>query len=195
MNLEQIRSQFPGLSQEHILLDNAAGSQMVKSCSDSIQYYLTRCNVSPVADYRVSKEANARLSEGHDAAARYINASSDELVFGASTTSLVRNVSTSLIFEAGDNIVLSKLDHEAHLAGWVHAARWKGVEVRWWVPEADTKTNPKLELEDLEAQDLVDKKTRLVAFTHTSNVLGSITDVATLTAGIKKLNPEHTCEC
>ena len=190
MDMNAIRSQFPGLARDQIFMDNAAGSQVVKTCIKSIENYLSEQNVSPESGYPLSEQATARLQAGYDAAAGYINASIDEIVFGSSTTQLVRNLSTALIFRPGDEIVLSTLDHEAHLAAWVQVARWKGLNIRWWKPSRNTKTNPKLEAYDLEALRLINKKTRLVCFTHTSNVLGSITDVSELSKMIKRINPD-----
>lgn len=171
-------------------MDNAAGTQVVKSCIDSIQHYFSNANVQPAAPYPVSEEAAAKVQDGYRAAADYINASVKETIFGTSTTQLVRNVSTAFRFRLGDNIVLSKVDHEAHLAGWVQAAQWKDIEIRWWTPTKNTKTNPKVEADDLEVLKLVDDKTRVVAFTHTSNVTGSITGVAAISRTIKRINPE-----
>lgn len=171
-------------------MDNAAGSQVVKGCINSINTYLSKYNVSPSAEYKVSQIAISGHLDGYNAAARYINASSDEIAFGPSTTQLVRNISIALRFNPGDEIVLSKLDHEAHLAAWVQVARWKNLKIRWWIPTKNTKTNPKLEAEDLKAQDLINKNTRIVCFTNTSNILGSITDVTSITKTVKAINPK-----
>lgn len=171
-------------------MDNAAGAQVIVSCIDSIKEYFSNSNVQLGARYTVGEEAIAKVQAGFNAAAKYMNASAEEVTFGTSTTQLVRNVSTALKLQPGENIVLSKLDHEAHLAGWAQVAQWKGIEVRWWTPSKNTKTNPKLEADDLEALHLVDEKTRIVCFTHTSNVLGSITDVPTLSRTIKRINPK-----
>lgn len=171
-------------------MDNAAGSQVVKGCIDSINLYLSKYNVSPSAEYKVSQIAISGHLDGYKAAARYINASSDEIAFGPSTTQLVRNVSIALRFNPGDEIVLSKLDHEAHLAAWVQVAKWKNLKIRWWIPSKNTNTNPKLEADDLKAQGLVNENTRIVCFTNTSNILGSITDVTTITKTIKAINPK-----
>lgn len=190
IDVQSVRSHFPSLKRDQIFMDNAAGAQVVKSCIDSVHHYLSNINVQPAAPYPISEEATTKVQEGYRAVADYINASVKETIFGTSTTQLARNVSTAFRFRPGDNIVLSKVDHEAHLAGWAQAAQWKGVEIRWWTPTKNTKTNPKLEAEDLETLKLIDNKTRVVAFTHASNVLGSITDVAAISRAIKRVNPE-----
>ncbi|KAK3180086.1 hypothetical protein K4F52_008486 [Lecanicillium sp. MT-2017a] len=190
MDINYVRRQFPALAQDQVFMDNAAGSQVVKPCIDAIHDYLCSINVQPAAEYPVALQAISRLEAGYEAGASFINASIDEIVFGASTTQLVRNVSTALNFQPGDEIVLSSLDHEAHLAAWVQVADWKGLTVKFWTPSEKTQTDPKLEADDLEAMGLVTEKTRLVCFTHTSNILGSITDVAKITRAIKRINPK-----
>ncbi|KAM5529911.1 hypothetical protein BFJ63_vAg16731 [Fusarium oxysporum f. sp. narcissi] len=190
MDIQRIRSQFPALARDQIFTDNAAGAQVIQACIDSIQNYFSNSNVQPAAAYPVSEEATNKVQTGYEALAKYMNASVDEVIFGASTTQLARNVSSAFRFNAGDNIVLSKVDHEAHLAGWVHAAESKGVEIRWWAPSKNQRTNPKLEADDLEAEGLVDAKPRVVCCTHTSNVLGSITDIAAISKTVKSINPK-----
>lgn len=190
MDMKRIRSQFPALSQDQIFMDNAAGAQVVKTCIESIHEYFMNMNVQPASPYPLSEQATARLNAGYEAGAEYINASVDEIVFGSATTQLVRNLSTALVVKPGDEIVLSSLDHEAHLAAWVQVAKWKNLKVKWWIPSKNTETNPKLEADDLISQALVTDNTRLVCFTHTSNVLGSITDVSAICKAIKSINPK-----
>lgn len=190
MDIKYVRSQFPALAQDQIFMDNAAGAQVVKSCIESIHDYFSNLNVQPASGYALSEQATTRLNDGYKTGADYINAAVHEIVFGSATTQLVRNVSTALTFRPGDEIVLSSIDHEAHLAAWVQVAKWKGIKVKWWIPSLNTKTNPKLEADDLEAQGLVNDNTRLVCFTHTSNVLGSITDVSNICKTIKRINPK-----
>ncbi|CAH0019645.1 unnamed protein product [Clonostachys rhizophaga] len=185
-----VRAQFPGLAQDQIFLDNAAGSQVVASCIESMSHYMADKNVQLGFDYPLSQQATSRFDTAFETTAKYMNASTDEIVFGYSTAQIVRAVSIALKFQPGDEIVLSKLDHESHLAPWVQVAQWKGLKIKWWVPSRDTTTNPKLEADDLKAQGLINNRTRIVCFTHTSNVLGSITDVAAVTRAIKSINPD-----
>jgi selenocysteine lyase/cysteine desulfurase len=94
-------------------------------------------------------------------------------VLGSSTTQLFRNLSYALKFQPGDELVLSKIEHEANLASWVSIADRLGLTVKWWIP-SDTR-NPTLTPEDL--KELLSSKTKLVACTHTSNILGGITPI------------------
>lgn len=169
-------------------MDNAGGSQTLSTVINSISDYLSTNNVQLGASYPIAQKSTALFTEGHAAGARYINASPNEVVFGSSTTQLFRNLSIALKIEKGDELVLSNLDHEANLAPWVQLAEWKGLTVKWWIPSKATDSNPKLESEDLKA--LLTDKTRLVCCTHTSNILGSITDVAAIAKCVHENTPK-----
>lgn len=187
LNVADIRAQFPGLAQKQVFMDNAGGSQVLQTVIDSIATYLAKTNVQLGASYPVSQISTTKFNEGHIAGAKHVNASPKDVVFGPSTTQLFRNASIALKIEPGSEIVLSNLDHEANLAPWVQLAEWKGLTVKWWIPTENTNSNPKLEPEDLKA--LLTPKTRLVCCTHTSNILGTITDVAAISKVIRETNP------
>lgn len=159
----------------------------MQSVIDSISLYLKTNNVQLGASYPVSQTSTSLFNAGHAAGAAYISAEPDEVVFGPSTTQMFRNVSVALKTEPGDEFVISKLDHEANIASWVQLAKWKGLTVKWWIPSQDTNSNPKLVAEDL--KKLLSEKTRLVTCTHTSNILGSITDIAPLAEVIHSTSP------
>ncbi|KIV82756.1 cysteine desulfurase [Exophiala sideris] len=186
IDVADIRSQFPGLAQKQVFMDNAGGAQVLQTVIDAISIYLSKTNVQLGASYPISQTSTTKFNEGHTAGAKYINASPKEVVFGPSTTQLFRNLSMALKIEPGSEMVLSNLDHEANLAPWVQLAEWKGLTVKWWIPRKNTTSNPKLEPEDLKA--LLTPKTRLVCCTHTSNILGTITDVAALSKVIHETN-------
>ncbi|KAM4059808.1 aminotransferase class-V domain-containing protein [Hirsutella rhossiliensis] len=178
---EAIRAAFPALVQQQqqqggqVLLDNAGGSQALGSVADSVRDYLAGARVQLGASYAASRACAARFAAAHDAAARFVNARAvDEVVFGPSATQLLRNLSQALDFRPGDELVVSAIDHEANVAPWLDLARRQDLVVRWWRPPPDTP-DPHLRPEQLAA--LLSPRTRLVAFTHASNVLGTITDV------------------
>jgi cysteine desulfurase family protein (TIGR01976 family) len=187
-NLLAVRAQFPALAQKQVFMDNAGGAQVLKSVIASMVEYLSHNNVQLGASYPASQISTRKFDEGHAAGAAYINALPKEVVFGPSTTQLFRNLSVALKVEPGAEIVLSALDHEANLAPWVQMAEWKGLTVKWWIPTQNTTSNPKLEPSDL--KELLTSKTRLVCCTHTSNILGTVTDVAALSKVIHETNPD-----
>jgi cysteine desulfurase family protein (TIGR01976 family) len=185
-----VRQHFPALNQRQVFMDNAGGSQVLSSVIDSISRYLSTTNVQLGATYPVSQRSTDAYDRGVEAAAKYINASPSEVVLGPSTTQLLRNLSIALSFPPGSEIILSNLDHEANLAPWVQLATWKNLTVKWWIPSA-SKTNPILETADL--KKLMTPKTRLVCCTHTSNILGSITDIAAIAEAVHTVPGAMLC--
>lgn len=101
-------------------------------------------------------------------------------MLGASTTQLFRNLSYSLEFPTGAEIVISAVDHEANIAPWVTLAKRQQLILKWWKPQPSK--NPKLLASDLDA--LLSEKTVLVTCTHASNVLGSIHNIKAIAAAV-----------
>lgn len=180
---KEVRDQFPALQQNQVYLDNAGGSQTLGSVIDSIRDYLTGTNVQLGASYTVSKKATALYGAAYKAAAKYINANPDEIAFGSSTTQLFRNLSYALKFNAGDEIVISWIDHESNIASWVDLAERQNLVLKWWKPKPSL--NPELLVSDLNA--LLSPRTRLVTCTHASNLLGTITDVKAVAAAAHRV--------
>ncbi|RMZ78426.1 hypothetical protein DV738_g3854, partial [Chaetothyriales sp. CBS 135597] len=186
LDIAQVRASFPALStSQQIYMDNAGGSQVLGTVIDSISQYYRNNNVQIGATYPISQKSTTGFSKAYEVGARYINAKPEQIVFGPSTTQLLRNLSIALNVDKGDELILSSLDHAANQAPWMQLAKWKGLTVKWWVPTRNTDSNPRLEAEDL--KKLLTDKTRLVCCTHTSNILGTITDVKSL-AGVIRAN-------
>ena len=140
-----------------------------------ISSYLTSNNVQLGASYPIGQASTKLVDQGCAAVAKYINADQDEVVLGPSTTQLFRNLSISLYdyITEDSEIIASKLDHEANIASWIQLASDKNCTLKWYEP-TDNK-NPQIEPDVL--RKLMSEKTKLVAFTHTSNILGTINDV------------------
>lgn len=173
---EAIRKAFPSLDQKQVFFDNAGGSQVLGTVTASIRSYFEQHNVQLDASYSLSRAATTMFDDAHAVCARYLNAEADEIVLGASTTQLLRNLSTALKLTAGDEIIVSAIDHEANIAPWVDLAEQRGLVLRWWRP--DHTTNPKLTASDLHS--LLSPNTKLVTCTHASNILGTINDVKSI---------------
>ncbi|KAK2065407.1 aminotransferase class-V [Colletotrichum caudatum] len=186
LDIAATRAKFPALAQDQVFFDNAGGSQTLGTVIDSVREYLSQTNVQLGASYKVGQQATAAYGEGYEAGAKYINASPDEIVFGASTTQLFRNLSHALTFDKGEEIIVSAVDHEANIASWLDLASRQDLTVKWWKPAG--APNPKLTVENL--KPLLSEKTRLVAFTHASNILGTIHDVAAIAAAVHKETPK-----
>ncbi|KAK8159440.1 pyridoxal phosphate-dependent transferase [Phyllosticta citrichinensis] len=172
-----VRDKFPALKQKQFFFDNAGGSQILGDVVDSIVSYLTTTNVQLGASYSVGQQSTAKYTRGVEAAAKYINADPDEVVIGASTTQLLRNLSEALDFSPGDEIIVSALDHEANIAPWVALAAARNLTLKWWTVPAGT-TNPILTPSSL--VPLLSSRTRLVTCTHASNILGTIHPIRAL---------------
>ncbi|KAJ4400606.1 hypothetical protein N0V91_008543 [Didymella pomorum] len=171
-DISKAREQFPALQQDQVFLDNAGGSQALGSVIDSITQYLSKTNVQLGASYHTGTQSNTKYEEGYQAAAKYINASRDEIVLGASTTQLFMNLSQAMILNPGDEIILSKMEHETNVKPWLFMAERLGLKVTWWHSD-----KPELKLTAENLKPLLSPKVKFVACTHVSNVLGTIHDV------------------
>ena len=138
----------------------------------------------------MAQKSTSAYNAGIESAAKYINAPATSIVIGPSTTQLIRNLSIALTYPQDSELIVSLCDHEANIASWVQIARWRNLKLIWWKP-SNSKTNPKLTVEDLEK--LLTEKTRLVACTHTSNILGSITDIKSIAAAVHKIPGALLC--
>lgn len=171
-SIEAARSRFPALKTDQVYLDNAGGSQVLGDVIDSIQKYLSESNVQMGATYKVGRESVQKFRAGYDAVAKYMNADVDEIVLGGSTTQLLMNLGVALQFPPGSEIIVTKVEHETNVNPWLWMAKRQNLEVKWWIPSApDFKLTP----ENLEP--LLSEKTKFVACTHVSNILGTIHDV------------------
>jgi cysteine desulfurase family protein (TIGR01976 family) len=175
LDLSQIRSQFPSLDRPAIFLDNPGGTQIARKSLDRINQYLLECNANHAGAFATSKASDAVLDEAHRAMADFYNASSpEEIVFGNNMTTLTFHISRSISREwkEGDEIVVTRLDHDANVTPWVLAAQDRGAKVNWVDFDVEDGT---LELDDL--QKALERKPRLLAVGYASNSLGTINPV------------------
>lgn len=177
LDLDFVRSQFPALASGFVYLDNAGGSQTLVGVADRVRDYLLSTNVQLGASYEISVRAGARVAAAADAAARFMGAQPGEVVLGASTTQLLHNLAYAMRDElrAGDEVVVTSADHEANVGPWRRLAS-RGVVVKTWRIDPET-----WRLEPRGLEPLLGPRTRLVAFTHATNLLGTLHDVPTLT--------------
>ncbi|KAF8897311.1 pyridoxal phosphate-dependent transferase [Infundibulicybe gibba] len=175
------RSNFPSLSTGYIFADNAGGSQATKGVVDRISDYLLNTNVQLGADYSISVLSTERaLVEGPTEAAKLVNAiSPDEIVFGGSSTMNLENLARGLEpgIQAGDEFIVTG-EHEANVGPWKKLAARRGAVLKYWNATQTSPNNPfsvSLKIEDL--LPLISSKTRIIAFTACSNILGSIVPV------------------
>ncbi len=180
LDVEFCRRHFPALQSGWVFLENAGGTLVPSQVIDRLGDYTTNFQVQPGEGYQASAEGAERIAEGRTALAGLINADEDEIVIGPSTTGNVYVLSHSLrpLLQAGDEVIVTNQDHEANNGAW-RALEATGVVVREWRMNGDTDD---LEIEDLEV--LLGDRTKLVCFTHCSNIVGLIHDVREIVARI-----------
>ena len=178
LDINQIRQKFPALSCSAVFFDTPGGTQICQHALDRINHYLVETNANHGGAFSTSRESDAMVEATRAAAADFLNAARpEEIVFGPNMTTLTYNISRALgrTFKPGDTIVVTHLDHDANISPWLQVAEDRGCRVRWvdFNPEDCT-----LNLEDF--QKAMEEKPRLVALTHASNAVGTITPVSRL---------------
>ncbi|HSQ27018.1 MAG TPA: cysteine desulfurase-like protein [Anaerolineales bacterium] len=167
-----IRQQFPALERQAIYLDNPGGTQIARHSLDRMVSYLTHHNANHGGAFVTSLESDAILEEAHSAMADFLNASRpQEIIFGANMTTLTLHISRSIsrTWQTGDEIVVTRLDHDANITPWVLAAEDRGVKVRWVNFNKDEGT---LDLDEMRVA--LQGNPRLLAVGYASNSLGTI---------------------
>lgn len=181
--MQTIRDQFAPLDSGWRFFDNAGGTLTAQMAIDACVDYMRLCPVQLGASYAVSQTAAQYLGDAHRAAAELFDEThagqidDEQIVFGASSTALFNQLAAAMAdqLDAGDRVIVTNVDHEANIGAWRRLAD-KGVDVVEWQVDPDTFN---LSLETLDG--LLTGRTKLVAFTHCSNVLGSALPVAEIT--------------
>ena len=183
--IDRVRREFPALSRSHdgkprIFMDNPAGTQLPRRVVDAVSNALVNAASNYGGFFENSRNAEAIYASAHDAMADFVNAdSSNEIVVAQSMTALTLHVSRSLgrRFAPGDEIIVTRMDHEGNVSPWLLLAEDLDLVVKWLPFNRDTW---KIEPEDLQA--VLGPRTRLLALNCSSNLTGSINDVAELVA-------------
>ena len=175
---DRARSRFPALRDAPgtVFFDNAAGAQVPEEVLDAIREHLLRRNVQRGGRYDRSQAVEAMLGEARERVASFLNAESpQEISFGLNSTSLIRMIAecTRPKLRAGDEVVVTELDHEANIGPWLRLEA-SGVKARFWKIRSP---GARLETRDLE-ELLRSGRVRLVAMPLASNATGGVVDVA-----------------
>jgi len=183
LDVSAVRSQFPALGRivrgrQAAYLDGPGGTQVPESVIEAIAGFMRAGGSNQGGPFVTSRETDAVTVSAREAIADLFGASPNEIAFGQNMTSLTLSVSRALgaTWGAGDNIVVSRLDHDADVWPWVMAARDARAEVRWMDFDPEDGCRLRTDL----AGDVIDHRTRLVAMTHASNAVGTIPDVRTV---------------
>ncbi|MEX2317578.1 MAG: aminotransferase class V-fold PLP-dependent enzyme [Pirellulales bacterium] len=179
-SIDDIRSRFPALERRYAgvpiaYFDGPGGTQVPRCVVDAMVDYLYSHNANSHWNYPTSAETDEIIDGARAALADFVGGSPDEIVFGANATTLAFHVSRALapLFSAGDEIVVTELDHHANVRPWQVLARERGCVLRVARMNVDGGT---LDWDNFEQQ--ISKRTKLVAIGAASNALGTVSDVA-----------------
>ncbi|WP_032916784.1 cysteine desulfurase-like protein [Mesorhizobium erdmanii] len=187
--IEAVRGKFPALSltdkgRRRICLDNPAGTQVPQAVADAVSHCLLTTNANLGGFFETTIAAQAVVDEAHQAMADLLGAASpQEIIIGANMTTLTYHMSRTIgrTLKPGDELILTRMDHEGNVSPWLQLAEDLGLVVRW-LP-FDEKS---WQVEEVTLAGLLSDKTRLVALNYASNLTGSINRVRSLTAIAKQ---------
>jgi cysteine desulfurase family protein (TIGR01976 family) len=172
--IESVRARFTALQRPLAFFDGPGGTQVPDSVIDAIAGYLREANANSGGPFATSEATDAVLARAHETAARFLNATVEEVAFGANMTTLnfVLSRAAGRDWQAGGEIVCTKLDHDGNVSPWLELARDRGLTVRF----AEIDDDCRLDLEHL--CSLLSDRTRVVAVPWASNAVGTLTPVA-----------------
>jgi cysteine desulfurase family protein (TIGR01976 family) len=179
LDLASIRSQFPAFAQTvnghpAVFFDGPGGTQVSQRVIDAISGYLRADNANTCGAYATSRHTDAMIASARAAMADFLHCGADEVAFGPNMTSLTYAISRSIGRDLGpgDEILITRLDHDANVSPWLQMAEDRGVTVRWAEIHDEDCT---LDMADLASK--INAKTKLVAVGYASNAVGTINPV------------------
>ena len=180
LDVAALRDHFPSLARTLdgrpiAYLDGPGGTQVTRECIAAMTDYLERSNANHGGAFVAAVETDALLDEVHAAAADFLGADDPgEIAFGANMTTLTFAISRAIGRDlgVGDEVIVTRLDHDANVAPWLQMAEDRGATVRWLELAENRAT---LDLDALE--DLLSPRTRVLAIGLASNALGTVTDI------------------
>jgi len=181
MNFAEIKTDFPILK-DIIYMDSASTSLTPEPVLNAVLKYYREYNANVGRGvHRLSQVASQKYKDAHRKIADFIGANEEEVIFTKNTTEAINTVASGLKWKTGDKVVTTLLEHHSNFLPWL---RLKSFGVALDIVKPDK--NGKFNLSDFE--EMIDDKTRLVAVTHVSNVLGTITPIEEISAICKKKN-------
>jgi cysteine desulfurase family protein (TIGR01976 family) len=173
LDIEAVRSRFSALRQPLAFFDGPGGTQVPDSVVEAVSRYLRESNANVGGPYGTSRRTEALIAQARLTAAAFLQCTPDETIFGANMTTLNFTLTRTAAreWQAGDEIIVTQLDHDANISPWLELAHDKDLHVRF----ADIHDDTTLDLDGL--QRLLTDRTRVVAFPVASNAVGTLTDV------------------
>ena len=174
LDVSAVRARFSALARELAFFDAPGGTQVPDEVVEAIAAYMRESSANLGGPFETSRRSDLLVSEARNVAARFLGCGAEEVIFGANMTTLSFALTRTLGRElaAGDEIVVSRLDHDGNVAPWLELARDLGLVVRF----AELRDDTSLDVDDLAAQ--LSDRTRVVAFPWASNAAGTLVDVA-----------------
>ena len=176
--VEAVRARFTALQQPLAFFDGPGGTQVPDSVIAAIGDYLRYSNANTDGPFDTSRRTDALLTNARATAAHFLNATVDEVTFGANMTTLNFALSrtASREWRDGDEIICTKLDHDGNVSPWLELAHDRGFVVKF----AEVDEECRLDVSHL--QSLLSDRTRVVAFPWAANSVGTVTPVAEIAA-------------
>jgi cysteine desulfurase family protein (TIGR01976 family) len=174
LDLEAVRAQFPALKSGVAFLDGPGGTQCPESVIDAIAAYLRESNANLGGAFAASRRSDELVELAHETAGRFLGCRPEETVFGQNMTTLNFGLTRALgrTLATGDEILVTRLDHDGNVAPWLELAHDLDIRVGFVENHEDTS----LDLADLEQK--LTERTRVVAFPLASNAFGTMPDAA-----------------
>jgi cysteine desulfurase family protein (TIGR01976 family) len=173
LDVDAVRARFSALRQPLAFFDGPGGTQVPDSVIDAIATYLRESNANVSGPYPTSRRTEALVTQSRLSAAAFLRCRPEETIFGANMTTLNFALTRTAAREwrAGDEIVVTKLDHDGNVSPWLELAHDRQLVVQ----VVDIHDDTTLDFDDLEAK--LSDRTRVVAFPVASNAVGTLTDV------------------
>ena len=188
LDIDFVKAQFPAfkdpLSSKWSFFENAGGSYVPHNVIKHLNNFMTSTKVQPYAEFDISAIAGNNMDKATELFAEMINARKDEIIIGASTTMNMYVLSNAMkhFIKPGDEVIVTNQDHEANIGAWRRLESHGAVIKEWKI----NTENAELEIEDLKA--LLTNKTKIVAVTHCSNIVGSINNLQSIAKLVHKYN-------
>jgi cysteine desulfurase family protein (TIGR01976 family) len=173
LDVEAVRARFSALRQPLAFFDGPGGTQVPDEVIEAVSRYYRESNANVSGPYETSRRTEALVTQARLTAGEFLHCDAEEAIFGANMTTLAFALTRTIgrTWEAGDEIVVTKLDHDANVSPWLELAHDRDLEVRF----VDINDDTTLDLDDL--QRLLSERTRVVAFPVASNAVGTLSDV------------------
>ncbi len=173
LDVDAVRRRYTSLQGEFVFLDAPGGSQVPDEVGEAIARTLREASANIGAPYETSYRVGAILESARATAGRFLGCSSDEVVFGTNMTTLnfMLTRTASRGWREGDEVIVTRLDHDGNVAPWLELAHDRNLKVHL----VEVTPDGRLDLDDLESK--LSDRTRVVSFPCASNAIGTVTDI------------------